>query len=304
VTSGDTLAFRTCDVFTEDRYSGNPLAVVAGADGLSDGAMQRIAGEFNLSETIFVQTPDDPQNTAKVRIFTPVGELPFAGHPTIGCAILLAEDAAGKGDFSATIRLEERAGLVPVEVRRAGGRIHATLTAPVVPFAVDIPVSAQDAAAALGLDPHAIGFGAHRPGVAEGGPRFVFVPVDSLDSLAWAVPTGEAFAALEARVGADGLYLYTTGTDADYRGRLFAPNGGILEDPATGSATACLAAHLDACGEVPDGTTDLVLHQGIEMGRPSRLMLGIDRGNGALTAVRVGGSAVRVGEGTLEPPAA
>ena len=298
MTSGSTLPFRTLDVFTEDRYGGNPLAVVLEADGLTTAALQRIAAEFNLSETISVQTPDDPAHMAKVRIFTPTGELPFAGHPTVGCAILLA------GDDTAVVTLEEKAGLVPVTIERAGAQVTATLTAPVVPFVVDAEVSAQDAAAALGLEPGEIGIGAHRPGVAEGGPRFVFVPVASLDALARARPDAAAFAALEEACGTAEVYVYTQGTDgADYRARMFAPGIGIPEDPATGSASACLAAHLDACGLLADGTTDLVLHQGIEMGRPSRISVGIDRKDGALGAVRVGGCAVRVSEGVLEPPA-
>ena len=303
MTPAGSLRFRTCDVFTEDRYSGNPLAVVMEADGLSDAVMQTIAGEFNLSETIFVQTPDDAAHTAKVRIFTPAGELPFAGHPTVGCAIMLAEDAAGDGDFETRVILEEVAGLVPVDVQRIGGRVTATLTAPITPFMVAEPVPEADAAAALGLDEADIGMAGHCPGVAEGGPRFVFVPIRSLDALARAVPNGGAFAALVERCGTDSLYLYATGPDGvDYQARMFAPRGGIPEDPATGSASACLAAHLDACGLLEDGTTDLVLHQGIEMGRASRIALGIDRNDGALTAVRVGGSAVRMSEGRLEPP--
>jgi len=303
VTLGDTLRFRTCDVFTQDRYSGNPLAVVFGADDLPDAAMQRIAGEFNLSETIFVQTPDDAANTAKVRIFTPGAELPFAGHPTIGCAILLAEDANGSGDFETVVTLEERAGIVPVTVRRTEGVTTATLTAPIVPFVVEASISAAQAAKALTLDPGDICFGDHRPGVAEAGPRLIFVPVRDLDALGRARADGVGFAALEEACGAAEVYIYTRASDADYRARMFAPAIGIPEDPATGAATVCLAAQLDACGALGDGTTDLVLHQGVEMGRPSRLALGIDRANGALVAVRVGGGAVRVSEGTLEPPA-
>lgn len=295
------LPFRTYDVFTEARYSGNPLAIVMGADDLSDTAMQTIAGEFNLSETIFIQTPDDPAHTAKVRIFTPTHELPFAGHPTIGSAIMLAEDAHGSGDFSTTITLEERAGLVPVAVHRTAGRIAATLTAPITPFMVAEPVPETDAAAALGLTEAEIGLPGHCPGVAEGGPRFVFVPVRSIDALARATPTPPAFDALVKRCGTDSLYAYTPGTDADYQARMFAPGGGIPEDPATGSASACLAAHLDSCGLIEDGTTTLTLHQGIEMHRPSTIALSIDRAN-TLTAVRVGGSAIRVSEGQLVPP--
>ena len=297
------LAFRTCDVFTHERYSGNPLAVVYGADGLADGAMQRIAREFNLSETIFVLTPDDPAHTAKVRIFTPAHELPFAGHPTIGCAILLAEDASADGDFERVITLEERAGLVSVTVHRAGGRVAGTLTAPIVPFMVAQPLPETEAAAALGLEAGEIGMTGHCPGVAEAGPRILFVPVNSLDALARATPNIQALAALETVCGSGEVYVYTTGQNgADYQARLFAPALGIPEDPATGAATVCLAAHLDSCGLLSDGTTDLTVHQGIEMGRPSRLSLGIDRADGALTAVRVGGSAIRVSEGTLTPP--
>ncbi len=299
-----TLAFYTYDVFTEDRYSGNPLAIVMGADGLSDAAMQRIAGEFNLSETIFVQTPEDAAHTAKVRIFTPVHEIPFAGHPTIGCAIMLAEDRAGNGDFEAVVTLEEQAGLVPVAVKRTGGRSIATLTAPVTPVAINAPFTTEDAAAVVGLTPDDIGFGTHVTGIAEGGPRFAFVPVKDLDALARARPAADAIAAISDTCGTWSVYAYTTGPEGtDYRSRMFAPLGGIPEDPATGSATALLAAHLDACGAVGDGTTDLVLHQGVEMGRASRIALGIDRADGSLTAVRVGGSAVRVSEGMLEPPA-
>ena len=296
------LPFRTYDVFTDTRYSGNPLAVVMDADDLSDTAMQTIAGEFNLSETIFIQTPDDDAHTAKVRIFTPAGELPFAGHPTIGCAIMLAEDAVDAGDFDTTITLEERAGLVPVTVQRRSNHVTATLTAPITPFLIRQPVPEADAAKALGLAEADISLPGHCPGVAEGGPRFVFVPVRSLDALARATPDGTAFAALVERCGTDSLYLYTPGEKgADYQARMFAPRGGIPEDPATGSASACLAAHLDSCDLLDDGTTDLVLHQGIEMRRPSHITLSIDRAD-TLTAVRVGGSAIRVSEGTLEPP--
>ncbi len=299
-----TLAFCTCDVFTTERYSGNPLAVVSGADGLSGSAMQRIAGEFNLSETIFILTAQDAAHTARVRIFTPGRELPFAGHPTVGCAVMLAENAAGEGDFETIVTLEEQAGLVPVTVWRRGGRVTATLTAPLTPFAVDASITAMDAAVALGLSPADIGFGPHRCGVAEAGPRFIFVPVSNLDALSRATPNGAAFEALMAQGKTHEVFVYTAGTEgADYRGRMFAPDIGIPEDPATGAASACFPAHLDACGLLTDGTTDLVMHQGYEMGRPSRIAIGIDRAQGTIAAVRVGGSAIRVSSGTLEPPA-
>ena len=300
-----TLPFRTYDVFTDSRYGGNPLALVMGADNLPDNAMQRIAAEFNLSESIFLRAAPAADHTASVRIFTPRSEMAFAGHPTIGCAVMLAEDAQGDGDFDTTITLSMPAGSVPVTVRRQGGRVEATLTAPVVPFMVARPVPEAEAAAALGLGDAEIGMPGHCPGVAEGGPRFVFIPVRHPDALARATPAGNAFHALTGRCGSDAAYVYTTGMDgADYRARMFAPADGIPEDPATGSASVCLAAHLDSCGLLADGTTDLTLHQGIEMGRPSILRLGIDRAGGTLTAARVGGSAVRISEGRLVPPGA
>src|SRR5439155_23561928 len=150
-----------------------PLAVVMEADGLSPAQMQAVAREFNLSETIFVQTPESAANSAKVRIFYPNGEMPFAGHPTLGCAILLAEMNHKPGcSFETEIRLEELAGLVPVKVTRIGDMPVGMFTAPVVPFAAGgiLPTS-EEAAAALGLKPRDIGFDGHRHGVFEGGPR-------------------------------------------------------------------------------------------------------------------------------------
>ena len=147
------LPFHTLDVFTETPYTGNPLAVVLDAGGLTKRQMQTIAREFNLSETIFVRPPVDPDHTAEVRIFLPETEIPFAGHPTIGCAILLAEQAQVPGDWTTLVTLEEQAGLVSVAVTRKGGRTHAELTAPVVPHAQPGVITAADAAAAPLLHP-------------------------------------------------------------------------------------------------------------------------------------------------------
>jgi len=297
----DMIDFHTLDVFTETPFAGNPLAVVLRADGLTTAQMQTIAREFNLSETIFVMAPRDPAHTARVRIFFPTAEIPFAGHPTIGCAILLAEEAH-RGDFTATITLEEEAGLVPVSVTRKGERITAELTAPVLPRpAGDVPVPAL-IAAALGLMPDDIG--PHGPGVHEGGPRFLYAPLCSLDALARARPIEPHWSQVMTQAGVDSAYLYTPGTDCDYRARMFSPTAGIPEDPATGSATALLASHLLAHGELPDGTTVLHLKQGIEMDRPSDLRLSIDVVGGTLQAVRIAGSAVRIGAGRLRLPAA
>ena len=158
------LHFHTLDVFTTQAFGGNPLAVVLGADALTDRQMQTIAREFNLSETIFVMAPQDPANTARVRIFFPTAEIPFAGHPTVGCAILLASQKYKPGcSFETEIRLEEQAGLVPVKVSRIGGHPRAMFTAPVIPFVVDVPLlSSAGIARALSLEPGDIGFGNHR----------------------------------------------------------------------------------------------------------------------------------------------
>jgi trans-2,3-dihydro-3-hydroxyanthranilate isomerase len=293
------IAFHTLDVFTETPFVGNPLAVVLGADGLTTAQMQTIAREFNLSETIFVMAPRDPAHTARVRIFFPTAEIPFAGHPTIGCAILLAE-MAHRGDFSTTITLEEEAGLVPVAVSRQGGRIIAELTAPVLPYPAGGTPDAALLAAALDLGQEDLG--PHAPGVHEGGPRFLYAPLASLAALARARVVEPHWSRLIAAHGVDSAYLYAKGEDCDYRARMYSPTAGIPEDPATGSASAILAAQLLANGAVPDGTTRLTLHQGVEMGRPSILRLTIAAAGGALAAVRIAGSAVRIGEGRLRLP--
>jgi trans-2,3-dihydro-3-hydroxyanthranilate isomerase len=299
------LDFHTLDVFTNRRFGGNPLAVVLGADHLSTEQMQVIAREFNLSETVFVMRPADPANTAKVRIFYPGGEMPFAGHPTIGCAVLLAEMKYKPGcSFETTIRLEENAGLVPVKVSRIGDVPHGQFTAPVVPYAVDMPLpSLHDIAQAVNLSAADIGFDAHAPCLLQGGPRFFFAPVKSRTALAKAAVREPHCSKLIEPLGTDGIYLYAAGGDdpkTHFRARMFAPTGGIPEDPATGSATAMLAAQLVKAEALKNGTHQWKLEQGYEMGRPSDLLLEADVGGNKLTAVRVGGQAIRVMEGVLD----
>jgi len=293
------IRFHTLDVFTDTPFAGNPLAVVLGADALTTAQMQTIAREFNLSETIFVIAPRDPAHTARVRIFFPTAEIPFAGHPTIGCAILLAEKAH-EGDFATTITLEEEAGLVPVAVTRQGNRITAELTAPVLPYPAGGTPDPALLAAALDLAPEDLG--PHSPGVHQGGPRFLYAPLRSLDALARARVVEPHWSRLIAAHGVDSAYLYAPGDDCDFRARMFSPTAGIPEDPATGSASAILAAQLLANGALADGITRLDLHQGVEMGRPSTLHLTIEAAGGTLTRVRIAGSAVRIGEGRLTPP--
>ena len=295
------LHFHTLDVFTTRKFAGNPLAVVLGADHLTTQQMQTITREFNLSETTFVMQPDDPANTAKVRIFYPGGEMPFAGHPTIGTAILLAE-MRGLNE----VRLELKAGLTPVKITRADGAVSATLTAPIVPFHVDVQLpSAVNTARALNLDPADIGFGGHQIASLEGGPRFFYVPVKSRAALEKSQVREPFWSELLKPMGnsVDAAYLYTRGGDGpnvSFRARMYSPTGGIPEDPATGSATALLAAQLLRAEKLTNGTHQWKLEQGYEMGRPSDLRLEADVAGGALKAVRVGGHAVKVMSGEIE----
>jgi trans-2,3-dihydro-3-hydroxyanthranilate isomerase len=299
------LPFTTYDVFTNHRFSGNPLAIVEEADGLSTEQMQAIAREFNLSETIFVRKPKDTANTASVRIFFPTAEIPFAGHPTVGCAIHLAQKKYKPGcSFETEIRLEEVAGLVPVKVSRIGDVPRAQFTAPVVPFAVDVPAPAiEEVARALSLSPQDLGQDGHGFGVFQGGPRFLYVPVRSREVLARARPLEPYWSAMLKPLGSQMAYLYAVGGDnpkTAYRARMFAPETGTFEDPATGSATAILAAQLLAGERLGDGTHRWQIEQGYEMGRPSDLWLEADVASAKLIAVRVAGQAVQIMSGVLE----
>ncbi|MEM9756757.1 MAG: PhzF family phenazine biosynthesis protein, partial [Pseudomonadota bacterium] len=290
------LPYHIYDVFTDTPYRGNPLAIVEEADGLTDAQMQAMAAEFNLSETIFVHPPADVANAAKVRIFTPRSELPFAGHPTIGCALHLAGGATG------VVVLEEVAGRVPVNIVAVDGQFEATLTAPRIPEGGPVVLDPDLVAAAIGLEPRDLGPDA--PAVFEGGPTFLYLAVTSDAALARARPTEPAWSALTTAAGTGDVYVYARGLGFDYDARMFAPVEGIDEDPATGAATAILAGQLLSEGHLADGTSTLRLRQGHAMGRESHLGLSVDVASGAITAIRVNGRAVRVASGRIIPPLA
>ena len=291
------LQFHTLDVFTSTPFTGNPLAVVLGSDGLTDAQMQTITREFNLSETIFVQTPDDPSHTAKVRIFCPAVELPFAGHPTVGCAVLLAE-LANEGDFEVEITLEEVAGLVPVQVVRKAGVTMAEFVAPVIPEDAggSLPTPST-AAKALGASADDIGFGTHKPGHWQGGPDFLFIPIATRKALRDAKPSG-SWLEMTAAAQTQSVYLYCE-SEGGYASRMFAPEHGMPEDPATGSASAILAAQLLAAGALPDGCTSIALHQGEDMGRPSEITLTVEVSDQVITQIRIKGAATRFNHGQI-----
>jgi trans-2,3-dihydro-3-hydroxyanthranilate isomerase len=298
----NALPFATCDVFTDRPYTGNPLAIVEQADGLTTAQMQTMAREFNLSETIFVQTPDDPEHSAKVRIFFPTAEIPFAGHPTIGCAIHLARHRNAGTDWDDLITLEEVAGLVPVTVSSRDGLIRAEFTAPQLPAPLGGDTSPELIGKALGLSAGQIGYGSHVPRVWKAGPDFLFVPLAGPHALAAAKPTGAAWAEL-ARNTNESVFLYTPAGDHTFRTRMFSPDHGIPEDPATGSASAIFAAQLLAGGDLdPEGSTAFTLNQGVEMGRPSEIGLTVACSGGKISTIRVAGSAVPVMSGHIMPP--
>lgn len=300
------LKFYTLDVFTDRRFGGNPLAVVLGADDLTDTEMQAIAREFNLSETVFVQASERPAHSAKARIFTPKSEIAFAGHPTIGTAILLAEltTTAHNGEKDALIVLEQGIGTVRVGARlRAASAAFAEFDAPKLPEAAGVLPPHDVLASGLGLIPSEVGFENHAPLCYAAGHTFAFVPVASLEAIRRARINGPHWERAFEQQGISGVYLYTRQcehTSASFHARMFAPQVGIPEDPATGAAAIGLAGVIHHFDRLPDGTHKRVLEQGYEMGRPSRIALTLMVNGGKLATVRIGGSAVRVCEGTLE----
>lgn len=296
--------YHTCDVFTDSRFGGNPLAVLPDARGLDPERMQRIAREFNYSETTFVLPPEDAAHTRAVRIFTPEIEVPFAGHPNLGTAFVLAHAGElGEWGDAITVRFEEAAGIVPVRIERVPGTdgvLRCELEAP-APFELGPAVSEAEAAAAIGLETADLRTTTHPPRVASVGLPFLFVEVRDRAALGRARPHLEATEALRARGLPTLLHAYCSGNDGvDLRSRMFAPLDGVPEDPATGSANCTLAALLAHCAPKRDGEFAFRIAQGVEMGRPSRLDARATKRDGAVVASFVGGTSVAVAEGSIE----
>lgn len=300
------VKYHTLDVFTDRVFGGNPLAVFPDADGVPPEMMQRIARELNLSETVFVLWDAPPAGAdCRVRIFTPAAELPFAGHPTVGTAFLLASlGRIPAEDGAARVVLGEGVGPVPVEVRMEAGRpVSATLSAAQLPETGPPPPPPAVVAELLSVDEGELG-GSLGTAHATSGVPFLFVSVRDravlgrvrLDAGAWARHLS----------GAWGPHVYVVTDDAEggasLQARMFAPAMGIGEDPATGGAVTALAGLLAARDMAGDGTLRWTVDQGVEMGRPSRLYVEADVRAGAVTAVRVGGAAVRVSEGEMTLP--
>jgi trans-2,3-dihydro-3-hydroxyanthranilate isomerase len=291
--------FVTLDVFTDRRFAGNPLAVVLDAEGLSTAVMQAIAREFNHPETVFVLPPTDPSHRARVRIFTPARELPFAGHPTVGTAVLLGRIDGGTA--AREIVLEEGIGPVhcavePIDAQR--GRARFTL--PQLPAEAGAAPDDATIAAALGLEPGDIGFRSFRPSRWSAGLPATLVPIARLPAIAGYRPDAGK---LVAAFGDGPVYLFCgecVEPGHAFHARMFAPAMGVPEDPATGSAAAAFAGLLAAHGGLGDGEHAIAIEQGYEMGRPSLLRLAVVIAAGKLVSASVGGDAVIVTEGTIE----
>ncbi|MDF1794227.1 MAG: PhzF family phenazine biosynthesis protein [Thalassobaculaceae bacterium] len=301
-----SLTYETVDVFTDTAFGGNPLAVVFGGKDLSTERMQAIAIEFNYSETTFVLPPTDPANTAHVRIFTPTREVPFAGHPNVGTATVLAWRGAVFGRaIGAAVRFEEAAGLVPIAILNEGGRpVGAQLTVP-QPFQRGEAVPATDIAACLGLDEQAIRIDRHPPVGGTVGLEFILVELTNRAALEAARPVRAEFETRLAHRPAYDIHCYvraTKGDAVDLRTRMFAPLDNIDEDPATGSANGALVGLLAELDGPADGSMSHRIAQGVEMGRPSLLLGEADRAGGVTTAIRVGGRCVAMMRGEIVLP--
>ncbi|CAI2934073.1 PhzF family phenazine biosynthesis protein [Aminobacter sp. P9b] len=292
------------DVFTQDRLAGNPLAVVVDSKGLDSAAMQAIARQFNLSETAFVLPPDNPKHKARVRIFTPDYEMPFAGHPTVGTAIALSE-MGQSSDLAGIFVLEENIGLVRCAVDKVGSGLFAEFDLPKLPQQLPLSADAEAIGAALGLGPHEIGFENHRVSLWSAGVPYITVPVADIKAASRVRFNNEAwfeFSPKKSESAVASAYVYCRETidhTSAFHARMIVPGSPSYEDPATGSAAAAFAGAIMLFDKPTDGGQRFWIEQGIEMGRPSRIRLELDVSGGNLVAARIGGHAVRTAEGVL-----
>ena len=298
------LKFITVDVFTDRQFGGNPLAVVVDAAELSARQMQAIAAEFNLAETTFVLPPKVPAHTAQVRIFTPRAELPFAGHPNIGTAFVLAQEAQcyGRPVGGETLVFEEIAGLVQIKLLKQGSTVVGARLAAPQKLAVGETVPAAVVAEACAISVADIETRHHQPCVASCGAPFVLAELKERRALKAAQPRADIFARTLPRDGATGIHLYVQaeGDGADIQARMFAPLHGIPEDPATGSANLALIGLLAQLRQEPDLHYAKRIAQGFDMGRPSLLDATAEKTAGTVTATFIGGTCVPMMRGFLD----
>ncbi|MBX5164046.1 MULTISPECIES: PhzF family phenazine biosynthesis protein [unclassified Rhizobium] len=302
----DTLSYVTVDVFTSTRFEGNPLAVISDARGLTDAAMQKIATEFNYSEVTFVLPPEDPENSARVRIFTPTMEVPFAGHPNVGTAYVLGQRTAIFGKpVGEKLRFEEKAGIVEVSLKRNNGRIEATAIRAPQPLAIGETIAEETIAGCVSLEPGVVVSTVHAPVFASVGLNFAVAELDGLEALAAARPNLTGFQAAAGRQTTSGhdfsLFLYVRASDDPWtiRARMFAPLDNVPEDPATGSASAALGAYLVSLAPAADMNVRITVEQGVEMGRRSVITLDVVKSGGIVTDVVISGRCVSVMRGEI-----
>ena len=296
--------YLTADVFTDTPFSGNQLAVFPDARGIPEHRLLDVTREFNYSETTFVYPASDPAHTRRVRIFTPGAEVPFAGHPTVGTAHVLA--AIGEvpltGDLTRIV-FEEGVGPVPVVIRSSNGvPVSAQLSVARLPESGPVAASRDAIAATLGLDLSDLAGDDWSPEALSCGLPYLFVPVRDMAAVAKARVRMDAWDATLKGAWASELFVFARGGEragTAFRARMFAPGLNVPEDPATGSANAALAGYLAARDPRRDGLLTWRVEQGFEMGRPSIIDVEADVANGRVTAVRVGGASVLVAEGTM-----
>jgi len=304
-------AFHTLDVFTDQIFGGNPLAVFPDAQGLTSAQMQQIAAEINYSETVFVLPPESEAGDFQLRIFTPTQELDFAGHPTVGAAFLLGTLQTVSGDqTSVTWQLEEPVGLVPVTLYYDGENLIKTeLTVAQLPQAGENIPEVSDLAKLLGLNLDQIKQDQDFPQTYSCGLPFLFVPLVNREALGQIQFNLSVWQDLLANQWAHCVYCLAPSDPTrplkenhTLYGRMFAPGLGIAEDPATGSAVAALGGYLGDRLST-QGTFTWQIEQGIEMGRPSQLVLTLVKNSQGIETVKVAGRSVLVSEGIMTLPA-
>ena len=290
-----------CDVFTDTRFGGNQLAVLPQADGLSKQQMQQIAREFNFSETTFV-FPAKAGHTRQVRIFTPAREIPFAGHPNVGTAFVLASAGElGEIRSSFTVIFEEEAGLVSVTIDAPDGKIASCELIAPQDLSIGKTLPSELVGAAISIDPKDIVTRTHQPQVASVGLPFVMVELRDRSVLERARINMSGFESIAAQGVMPDVFLYTRVSDGfDIRARMFAPLSGVPEDPATGSANCALAGLLAHYNEQSNGNFSWRIAQGVEMGRPSTLIARAEKRHGVVQTTRIGGASIMVSEGVIQ----
>jgi trans-2,3-dihydro-3-hydroxyanthranilate isomerase len=297
------IPFITVDVFTDRKFGGNPLAVIPDGRALTGAQMQAIAGEFNLAETTFVLPPQNPAHTAQVRIFTPRAEVPFAGHPNIGTAYVLASEANRAGRALAEpLVFDEKAGLVRLDLIKDGNSICGARLAPPQALVRGEDVELQIAAAACSLEASLVETAGHRPCIASCGIPFLFVELKTRAALAAARPRVDVFTEHLPADRVTGILPYVKDRSGgfDIEVRMFGPMVGIPEDAASGSANVALTGLLTSLRPEPDLKLALRIGQGIDMGRPSLLEAGAEKRGGKLVGMWIGGRCVPMMRGTLE----